>query len=187
MVKKKSVKKKVAKKKVAKKQPRTTPTPKETRFIEEYLIDQNGTQAAIRAKFSEKSARTIACDLLIKPYIKELIKAAVEKQTIRTQITADKVLLTIQNTIDRCNQVSPVIDSRGEAVLCETPNGDMVPAFTFDPKAVLKGCELLGKHLKLFTEKVELSGAIKYPDLTDDELNRKIMSLESLKEQGLRD
>lgn len=67
-------------------------TPKEQSFVDEYLVDLNATQAAIRAKYSEKSARQIGSENLSKPYIQAAIAKARLEQQKRTQITADKVL-----------------------------------------------------------------------------------------------
>ena len=49
-------------------------TPKQQRFVEEYLIDLNATQAAIRSGYSEKTARDIGCENLAKPNIAKAIK-----------------------------------------------------------------------------------------------------------------
>ena len=43
-------------------------------------------------------------------------------------------------------------------MLVGTPSGDLPPAYTFDARAVLKGAELMGRHLKMFTDKNELTG-----------------------------
>jgi phage terminase small subunit len=75
-------------------------------------------------------------------------------------VTADYVLETILDTIERCKQAKPVLDKRGQPVFVEGPFGAEVPAYTFDSGAVLKGCEMLGRHLKMFTDKIELSGNI---------------------------
>lgn len=72
-----------------------TLTPKQERFVAEYLIDLNATQAAIRAGFSEKSAHDIAAQLLGKTHIKAAIDAAVSKRSEKTEITADRVLKEI--------------------------------------------------------------------------------------------
>ena len=53
-----------------------------------------------------------------------------------------------------------MLDKRGQPVFVEGPFGTEVPAYTFDSGAVLKGCEMLGRHLKMFTDKIELSGNI---------------------------
>lgn len=67
-------------------------TPKQATFVREYLIDLNGTQAAIRAGYSEKTARQIADQLLSKLDITEAVGKAMDKRAARTEITADRVL-----------------------------------------------------------------------------------------------
>ena len=79
-----------------------------------------------------------------------------DERSKRVEIDSDYVLNTIRETVDRCRQVRPVLDREGNPVLVETPSGDITPAFTFEPNAVLKGCELLGRHLKMFTDKLEV-------------------------------
>jgi len=61
-------------------------------FIDEYIIDFNGTRAAEAAKYSKKTARVKASQLLTKVNIQEAIQKALKKRQERTQITADKVL-----------------------------------------------------------------------------------------------
>ena len=67
-------------------------TPRQQRFVDEYLIDLNGTQAAIRAGYSASTAAEQAYDLLRKPQIVDSIAVARKAQQERTQITADKVV-----------------------------------------------------------------------------------------------
>jgi phage terminase small subunit len=67
-------------------------TDKQQRFVDEYLIDLNATQAAIRAGYSEDSARQIASENLSKPDIQDAIQAAMEARSERTQIDQDWVL-----------------------------------------------------------------------------------------------
>lgn len=126
-----------------------TLTDKQQRFVAEYLIDLNATQAAIRAGYSEKTAPAQASRLLINVNVAAAIQAAIKQRSERTQVDADYVLRTIVDTIERCKQAEPVRDRDGEAT------GE----YKFDAGAVLKGAELLGKHLKLFTDKTELTGA----------------------------
>ena len=67
-------------------------TPKQQRFVEEYLKDMNGTQAAIRAGYSAKTANEQASQLLAKLNIQEAVAAAQETRSERTKIDADWVL-----------------------------------------------------------------------------------------------
>jgi phage terminase small subunit len=67
-------------------------TPKQQRFVEEYLVDLNGTQAAIRAGYSAKTAQEQASDLLSKPMVQQAVQAARKAQKGRTGIEADRVL-----------------------------------------------------------------------------------------------
>jgi len=67
-------------------------TAKQQRFVEEYLIDLNATQAAIRAGYSPESAKEIGCENLTKPNIKAAIDKAMAERSRRTGITQDRVL-----------------------------------------------------------------------------------------------
>ncbi|MFG1265642.1 terminase small subunit [Xanthobacter aminoxidans] len=67
-------------------------TPKQSRFVAEYLIDLNATQAAIRAGYSKRTARFTAAENLAKPYIAAEVKQAMAERAARTEITADRVL-----------------------------------------------------------------------------------------------
>jgi phage terminase small subunit len=67
-------------------------TPKQERFVEEYLIDLNATQAAIRAGYSQRTARQIGEENLSKPDISAAIQAAKAERSERTHITQDLVL-----------------------------------------------------------------------------------------------
>jgi phage terminase small subunit len=67
-------------------------TAKQTRFVEEYLVDLNATQAAIRAGYSKKTAGQIGDENLKKPEIAQAIAAAQQKRSQRTEITQDMVL-----------------------------------------------------------------------------------------------
>lgn len=72
-------------------------TDKQQRFVDEYLVDLNATQAAIRAGYSVETARQIGAENLSKPYIQAAISIARQAQQDRTAITADMVLLEIAN------------------------------------------------------------------------------------------
>lgn len=128
-------------------------TPKQQRFVEEYLIDLNATQSAIRAGYSEKTAYSVGHENLKKPDIAKAIQEARNKRTERTEITQDYVLTNIQKVIERCMQVQQV-----DNCLTQTEDGELAQAFMFKEQGALKGLELLGKHLGMFKDKIEHSG-----------------------------
>lgn len=125
-------------------------TAKQQRFVAEYLIDLNATAAYKRAGYKGQgnTAEVTASQLLSNPKVAEAVKTAMDKRSDDLGIDARYVLTTIKDTIERCAQAVPVRDKDGE----ETGE------YKFDAGAVLKGAELLGKHLKMFTDKTELSG-----------------------------
>ena len=67
-------------------------TPKQKRFCEEFIVDDNATQAAIRAGYSSRSAYSIGHENLKKPKIKRYINRLKKARNLRTQVTADRVL-----------------------------------------------------------------------------------------------
>jgi hypothetical protein len=71
-------------------------TPKQARFVAEYLLDANATQAAIRAGYSEKTAHAIGHENLSKPEIAAALKAAEQKRLDRLEITADDLLRDVK-------------------------------------------------------------------------------------------
>ena len=113
-------------------------------FTREYQIDRNASQAAIRAGYSAKNADKIGPRLVGLGRVSEIIGREAEKRAERTNITADYVLEMIRNTVERCSQGEPVKDREGN------PTGE----WKFDSNAVLKGCDLLGKHLAMFTDNI---------------------------------
>lgn len=128
-------------------------TDKQERFCQEYLIDLNATQAAIRAGYSKKSANEQGARLLVNVSVSERLKELQEERQQRLQINQDYVLKTIVETIERCKQAEPVMVKK---------DGEWVESgeYKFDAIAVLKGAELLGKHLAMWTDKTKLEGDI---------------------------
>lgn len=139
--------------------------PKQQRFVDEYLIDLNATAAYKRAGYKAQgnSAEASASVLLRNPKVQEAVQAAIRKRQERVELSQDYVIRTILDTIERCRQARPVFDKKGEPVFVmvgEDENKRLAPAYTFEASAVLKGTELLGRHLKMFTDKFSHSGDV---------------------------
>jgi phage terminase small subunit len=127
-------------------------TKKQNAFVKEYLIDLNATQAAIRAGYSEATATEIGYENLTKPHIKVAVEEAMNKRSEKLEITAEYVLSSLKEVADRCMQAVPVLDKEG----------NNTGEYYFEHSGANKALELLGKHLKLFTDKVETKGEISY-------------------------
>lgn len=132
-------------------------TEKQKRFVDEYLIDLNATQAAIRAGYSQKTAYAIGEENLRKPEIRTALKERIDQ--IRSGRIADT-----QEIMEYLTSVM-----RGESVGEELVNefiGDGCSQPTKVQKAPsekdkLKAAELLGKRYGMFKDKVEVDGNIK--------------------------
>ncbi len=162
-------------------------TKKQKRFVEEYLVDLNATQAAIRAGYSTQTAYSIGDENLKKPEIKNAIEKALAERSKRTGVNADRVILELAkiafvNPTDVINMDEATV--RGEAnredtaaissvkvKRIPTEDGDIVEreVRTYDK---IKALELLGKHLGMFTDKFKVEGAIPvviHDDLDDED------------------
>ena len=136
-------------------------TKKQELFAKEYMVDLNGTQAAIRAGYSKAGASVQASDNLANPNIAKVVQRNMDLRSARTEITADTVLTGIEDVIGRS--------------LAKEEHG-----------VALKGYELLGKHLKLFSDRVvhetekplEVSHSHKFKGLSDAELDTLIARTE---------
>lgn len=131
---------------------------KQRLFIKEYLVDLNATQAAIRAGYSAKTAYRQGADLLQKTSIREAIEKAQAERSQRVEVTQDYVLSNLVEIVERSMQRAPVTNRKGEQI--KDSKGRNV--WCFDAKAANKALELLGKHLGLFSDRVqnEISGGL---------------------------
>lgn len=146
-------------------------TKKQKRFVEEYLIDLNATQAAIRSGYSPDTAGSIGGENLKKPEISATIAKAMAERSKRTGISQDRVI----QELARIAFVNPqnVIDSEDASVREDATEDDLaciqsVKVKTMDGakgKSVerevrlndkMKALELLGKHLGMFKDKLEV-------------------------------
>lgn len=144
-------------------------TPKQERFVAEYLIDLNATQAAIRAGYSERTAKVIGSENLSKPDVAAEIERRRSKLTGKLEISAEKVLeeLALLAFYDPAD-VAMATDENGEPVEIRGPRDiaklpkhirkaivgwswDRNNNFTlkFAPKQAT--LNLLGQHFKLFS------------------------------------
>lgn len=142
-------------------------TDKQRIFVAEYIVNLNATKAAIKAGYSQKTASRIGPELLGKTCVQAAIQEALKAREKRTGITADYVLTRLQTVVERCMQSEPVYDRKGE------PTGD----YQFDSSGANRALELLGKHLKLFTDKVEADNTNTNinADVTDDATRKAIL------------
>lgn len=132
-------------------------TPKQQRFCDEYLIDMNATQAAIRAGYSEKTAKSIASEYLTKPDIKTYIAERMESKDDELIAKQDEVLRYLTSVM-RGESNSTVIVVEGTGMGCSAARRLKKEP---DERERLKAAELLGKRYGLYTEKVDLKGEAK--------------------------
>lgn len=121
-------------------------SPRQALFVEEYLVDLNASQAAIRAGYSPVGASSKGSQLLATIKVRLEVDKRMAARSERTNISQDFVLSTIVSTVNRCSQAEPVLDKEGTAL------GE----YKFDASNVLKGCELLGRHLAMWTDKQKI-------------------------------
>ncbi|MFG1329629.1 terminase small subunit [Xanthobacter autotrophicus] len=157
-------------------------TPRQRRFVEEYIVDLNATQAAIRAGYSRRTAVKIGSENLIKPDIAREIQRAMDERAARTGVTAERVLREIaklafldirkafnadgsMKPLDQLDddtaaaiaglEVSEELDEDGEVVrarLKKLKLSDKIGALT-----------LLARHLGMLNDKLTLKGDAENP------------------------
>ena len=127
-------------------------TPKQERFCQEYIIDYNGTQAAIRAGCSENSARKTASKWLTNADILARVRELQADQTRRLAVSADFVIQQLVETLERCMTAQPVM-------VWDPDTKQKVESgtYVFDSKGALRALELIGKHLGMFEDRMRLS------------------------------
>lgn len=139
-------------------------TPLQARFADEYIVDFNAKDAAIRAGSKSKDPRCIGYQMLQHPGVKLAIDMAIMARAERSPIKPDYVINKVVRTIER-------------AEMADKP----------DHTAVLRGCELLARHLGMFIDRTEISGkdgeAIKYEKIEQD-VNDFTSSIARLADRG---
>ncbi len=127
-------------------------TEKQQRFADEYLIDLNGTQAAIRAGYSAKTANEQASRLLTKDNIKTYIEGRLEKISSEKIADAEEVMVYLTSVLrGESESEVVVVEGSGEGYSKARRMGKAP-----DEKERLKAAELLGKRYSLFKDNVNL-------------------------------
>lgn len=143
-------------------------SPKMLTFCAEYLIDLNGTQAAIRAGYSAKTARRQAADLLAKQDIKAEVQRLMDARGQKVEVDALRVLQELKamafydpGAIGVANVKKPEDIAKLPEELRRAIIGwswDRNGRFTLKLSPKTQQLELIGRHLKMFTDKLEHTG-----------------------------
>ncbi len=126
-------------------------TARQQKFCDEYLISGNATQSAIKAGYSEKTANRMASENLTKPDIKKYIEEHMNKMHSEKIATAEEVLQYLTSVMrgeSRSHEI--VVDGEGARVMSKPPS----------EKDRLKSAELIGKRYGIYTEKLNVEGAV---------------------------
>lgn len=144
-------------------------TDKQKRFCDEYLVDFNATQAAIRAGYSKKTAYSIGDENLRKPELKKYIDERIAEKQSQLIATQDEVMKYLSSVMRREKTESVVVTlSREKSMYVPDENGTMrkqtvkeeipkvveIPAKLSDAN---KAAELLGKAYGAFRDKVDVN------------------------------
>lgn len=140
-------------------------TEKQKRFCDEYIIDLNGTQAAIRAGYAKSNAKQQANVNLKKPYIREYLDELMAEKKSKLIAQQDEVLEYLTSVMrGKAKSSVVVVEGEGEGIsaakIIEKPP---------DEKERLKAAELLGKRYGAFTDKTEITGEL--PVVIHDDVN----------------
>lgn len=137
-------------------------TPKMIRFCEEYMIDLNASQAAIRAGYSENSAGEIGYENLNKPQIRAYLDKRMQQRADSLQLNQDWVLQKLMHIADRSMKPEPLMKFdpvEKQMVQATDEDGNLI--FVYDSTGANRAAELIGKHLGMFNKplEVKLTGA----------------------------
>ena len=144
-------------------------TDKQKRFVEEYLIDLNATQAAIRAGYSPDTAEQIGHQQLKKTSVSDAIRKAQAERSKRTGVSQDRIVRELAK-IAFAN-LTDVVDTFDGSVIASADRDDLACIQSIKVKQTesmterevkladkTRALELLGKHLGMFKDRLEVSG-----------------------------
>lgn len=115
---------------------------KHERFCQEYLVDLNGTQAAIRAGYKESNAASQASTLLTNPNILTRVGELRKEQRERLALNSDFVVLELIDVYKKCKNPTPV-----KTLNPKTGKYEECGVYGFDSKGAIKALEQLDKHI----------------------------------------
>lgn len=156
-------------------------TPKQIRFVDEYLVDFNATQAAIRAGYSKKNAYQIGSENLRKPQIQSEIARRQKDLQKRTEVTQEQVVKELARLAFADASVVCVTDFDNLTEDQRAAIQGIKPTnFGWEIKLCdkLKALELLGRHIGMFNDKIEVRATVENPfaGLSTEELRNVIDS-----------
>ncbi len=131
--------------------------PRQERFVEEYLLDLNAKQAAVRAGYSPRTAEVQGSRLLSNAKVQRALSGAISRRAAKVEIDQEWVVSRLALVVARSLQHEPVKDRRGNPVVIKTPQGQLAAAYAFQPGPATRALELLGKHVGLFTDRLEVT------------------------------
>lgn len=137
-------------------------TPKQRKFCDEYLISGNATDAAIKAGYSPKTAKQTGSENLAKPDLKAYIETELEKLHSAKIADAQEVLEYLTSVM-RGEHTEQVLKLVGDGI-------QTVTDIEVSAKERLKAAELIGKRYALFSDKIDLGGAVPVVIMGDDQL-----------------
>lgn len=129
--------------------------PKERRFVWEYEKDWNGTRAAIRAGYSEKSAAVIASRLLKKVNVAAYARARQRDQYEALNINKETLSIKLNRVLEQCMEGTEHL-SWNPVTREYEPDG----TFVFDSKGANGALKLLGDSIGMYQQQVKVSGEL---------------------------
>ena len=138
---------------------------KQELYCLEYLKDFNATRAYKEVyKVKQKTAEVQGCKMLSNPKVSDYLKNKAEEKLKKADVSAERVIQSLVEVANRCMQKVPVMTKWGiqaiEIIKDENGNEQLAQVWKFDSAWANSALEKLGKYLKLFTDKVELSGEV---------------------------
>ncbi len=156
-------------------------SPRQQLFADEYLVDLNGKQAAIRAGYSPKTAEVQASRLLTVVKVRTYIDKKMAERSRRTGVNADRVVIELAriafaNPTNIVDTDTAEVDNNNDDDTAAIQSIKVKRSFSKDGESVereirfndkTRSLELLGKHLGMFTDNVNVTGSVEQKQVLD--------------------